>query len=156
MNETVCPECGCWAGHAAACTFTARHFSALSFTSSDSIRLSNLEVCYNGRLIDHHRRDLGPCPECASRNYDKGDISRERENLDIPTPSTRNNVDISNQLLKTIVVPYRLYKLMADCRVEPDRSAPDDRIYVIDGDGHAHWFSYNGRCIDDPIIEDEP
>ena len=93
MNETVCPECGCWAGHTAACTYKARHF--ITFTSSESIRLSDLEVCYDGRLIDHHRRDLGPCPECASRNYDKGDISKERENLDIPTPSTRNLADIS-------------------------------------------------------------
>ncbi len=48
------------------------------------------------------------------------------------------------QLNNTMIVPFRLYELLTQNRIIPDKFCPDNRFYVADSDGRIHSFMYEG------------
>jgi hypothetical protein len=59
------------------------------------------------------------------------------------------------KLRESIIVPLRLYELLAGRTVTPEILCPDDKIYVGDKEGHVHFFQYCGRVLDQPGPPDD-
>lgn len=52
-----------------------------------------------------------------------------------------------------MVVPFRLYNLLCEAHtVVPAAELADNKVLVIDGEGHVHELTYHGRLIDQPPL----
>ena len=50
------------------------------------------------------------------------------------------------QIKSTMIVPFRLYELLSQNRIVPERFCPDNRFYVADHEGRIHSFMYGGTA----------
>lgn len=55
------------------------------------------------------------------------------------------------QIVDTLIVPLKLFRLLKAVRVIADSYVKDDEFYAVDSDGHVHWFEYKGKLSQDVV-----